>query len=431
MFRSTWSKFIHITRLRIAHARARRGRRRGAAAPCVKALESRVQPAVHIWTGASSALWSNPDNWLGGSPTGDPHAQLVFPTDAAHLTNANDLMGLSIYSLNMRGHGYLISGSGIHLGAGGIAANNATGTNEIDLAFQLLADAPVSVTNGGTTLTLGGAISGQYQLNVAGGAVIFSGSQSNTYGGTDLTSGTLELDKSGAIAIPGALIVGGGPTAADVVYLADNQVADSAAVTVSANGVLELNNHSDVIGPLTLVGGTVGTGLGTLTLTGDVTVVASATTASISGNLDLGGTQRTFNVAAGTANPSLSISATISDGEMIKQGNGSLDLAPGSTVLPYQINNGPANWGQTGAVMNSFYSFAVDNGVLFAGGRAQQGSAGPTARILYSTDGHTWNQVNVPFTSRDQEVRRLSSARTAPSTPSPRARPTSTARRTA
>jgi hypothetical protein len=391
-----------------ACAQVRRRGRRYTAAPCVKSLETRVQPAVHTWTGASSAVWSNAGNWLGGSPAGDAQAQLIFPATAAHLTNTNDLTGLSIASLSIAGSNYQITGKGVQLGAGGIATTNATGTDEIDLAFQLLANSSVGATDGGTTLTMGGPISGTYPVTVSGGGtVVFAGNQANSYGATDVTAGTLVLGKTGAVAVPGALTVGGGPTAATVLYLADNQVADTAAVTVGANGVLQLNNASDVIGPLTLVGGTVGTGLGTLTLTGDVTVAASATTASMSGNLDLGGTQRNFNIAAGAASPSLSIAATISDGEIIKQGPGSLYLSAATTVLPYQITNGPANWGQTGAPLNNFYTFAVDNGVLFAGGRAQQGSGGPTARILYSTDGQTWNQVSMPFTTGDQEVRRL------------------------
>jgi hypothetical protein len=374
----------------------------------VKSLEVRVQPAVHTWNGSASTLWSNAANWTGGSPSGDSQARLVFPAKASHTTNNNDLSGLSIYSISLARAGYKITGNAVQLGAGGISASNTTGTNEIDCAFTLLANSGVTATGAGTTLTLGGAIGGAFQLTVAGGgAVVLAGTAANTYGATAVTSGTLELNKTAAIAIPGALTAGGGSAAAAVQYLADDQVADTAAVTVATNGLLQLNNHSDVVGPLGLAGGTVATGLGTLTLTGDVTVQASATTASISGNLDLGGVARTFNVAAGTANPSLSVAATVSDGQVIKQGGGSLDLPSGATALPYQVSNGAANWGQSGVTMTNVYTFAVDGGVLFAGGRVASASGGSTARLLSSSDGQTWSGVNVPFKSSDKDLRQL------------------------
>ena len=41
------------------------------------------------WTGAVSNLWSNPGNWTNGIPAAG--ARLIFPAGAAHLTNTNDL----------------------------------------------------------------------------------------------------------------------------------------------------------------------------------------------------------------------------------------------------------------------------------------------------------------------------------------------------
>jgi hypothetical protein len=389
---------------------ARRARRRSAS-PCVRALESRVQPAVHTWTGAGSALWSNADNWLGGTPATDSQAALVFPSGAANLTNTNDLTGLSVSSVAFSGSGYTISGNAVQLLSGGsIATSNPTGTNEIDLAFALLSTATLDSATASTALTLGGALSGTADVTLSGsGVVVFAGAQPDTYAGsTNVSSSTLELDKAGVVAVPGPLnLAGTSSTPALVQDLADGQIASSAAVSVAQHATLDLNNHCETIGPLTLTGGALTTELGTLTLNGDVTVEGDPATAGLSGNLDLGGTRRKFFVWPGTASLSLLVSATISDGEMVKKGNGSLRLSQGSVVLPYEIVNGPANWGQTGASMNNVYTFAVDNGVLFAGGRVQAGSAAPTARLLYSTDGQTWKQINVPFTTNDNEVRRL------------------------
>jgi hypothetical protein len=377
----------------------------------VRALEPRAQPAVHTWTGAVSALWSDTGNWTGGPPASDNQAALVFPNGAANLTNTNDLTGLSLSSVTFSGSGYDITGNGVQLQtAGSVANSNPTGTNEIDLAFALLNTATLNSASASTTLTLGGVLSGTADVTVSGnGAVVFSGSQPNTYtGNTNVNSTTVELDKSAAVAVPGPLnLVGTSNAPALVQDLADGQIASSSAVSVGQHATLDLNNHCEAVGPLTLTGGAITTGLGMLTLSGDVTVEGDAATASLSGNLDLGGTRRNFFVWPGTASLSLLVSATISDGEMVKKGNGNLKLSQGSVVLPYEIVNGPTDWGQSGAPMNNVYTFAVDNGVLFAGGRVQEGSAAPTARLLYSKDGQTWKQVNVPFTTNDNEVRRL------------------------
>ena len=58
----------------------------------VSALAAQSAFAVsHSWTGASSALWSNANNW---SPVAVPANgdTLVFPTGAANRTMTNDLV---------------------------------------------------------------------------------------------------------------------------------------------------------------------------------------------------------------------------------------------------------------------------------------------------------------------------------------------------
>src|SRR5262249_2851946 len=76
----------------------------------------------------------------------------------------------------------------------------------------------------------------------------------------------------------------------------------------------DINNHDETIGPLTMDGGNINTDLGTLTLNGDVTRVASAVASSsaIFGKLSLCGVSRTFTI---NNNPraAMDISATISD----------------------------------------------------------------------------------------------------------------------
>ena len=88
-----------------------------------------------------------------------------------------------------------------------------------------------SLISGGGTVTTNGL-----------GAVTFNGAVSNTYTGTTtVASGILELAApNGVNAIPGNLVVGdGGTTLARLQLAAPNQIADTAAVTVNANGVFD------------------------------------------------------------------------------------------------------------------------------------------------------------------------------------------------
>ena len=61
-----------------------------------------------------------------------------------------------------------------------------------------------------------------------------------------------------------------------------------------ASGLFDLNGNSDHIGSLTMQGGTVDSGGGTLFLGGNVATVADVNTAFIEGHLSLGGASRVF-----------------------------------------------------------------------------------------------------------------------------------------
>src|SRR5262245_49562992 len=79
--------------------------------PMLESLEDRCTPATYIWTGAASALWSDPANWAGHVAPGtdyDP-PDLVFPAGAKNLTNYNDLSNLTSGDITLGG-GYQIAG---------------------------------------------------------------------------------------------------------------------------------------------------------------------------------------------------------------------------------------------------------------------------------------------------------------------------------
>jgi autotransporter-associated beta strand protein len=184
-----------------------------------------------------------------------------------------------------------------------------------------------TLSDGGFTLTIGGG-SGKTDLtNVISGSggVIITNSGTTTLSGpgksfsglTKVQNGTLLLQCSSGNAIPGNLTI----TAGTVRLNASNQIADSATVTLSGSGLLDLNSHSDTIAVLSLASNSVTTGTGTLILTGNVTDSGAST---ISGKLALGGTSQTFQVNTGAT---LTIPASISGGGFTKSGSGTLVLS--------------------------------------------------------------------------------------------------------
>src|SRR5207248_10151978 len=126
--------------------------------------------------------------------------------------------------------------------------------------------------------------------------------------------------------------------------LANSNQLQGVPVTVNGTGRLDLNNNSDSVGALTLNGGTVTTGTGTLTLGGDVTaatvtVNGSPVNPSISGNITLPAT-RTFTVTG-----ALVVPAVVGGiGGLTKAGGGTLALSGTNTYSgPTTVNAGALN----------------------------------------------------------------------------------------
>ena len=134
----------------------------GAAAPARAAGTS-------TWTGAESALWSDPDNWGGVAPV--PGADLVFPADAAGTTAVNDFAaGTSFGALSIEGSGYDISGNPLDLTVG-LATTYGSGTSVIGLDVS---GSSGSVTvGGGGVLELNGSVTRPVVL--AGGTLSGTG----------------------------------------------------------------------------------------------------------------------------------------------------------------------------------------------------------------------------------------------------------------
>jgi len=203
---------------------------------------------------------------------------------------------------------------------GGGATNLGGVTRTFDVTGTLAASD--QLTSGGLT-------------KLGSGTLELSGTSANTYAGsTTVSAGTLTLNKTGATAIAGDLAIGDGTGVDTVQLLQGNQIADTAAVTIQASGVLDRNGQSDAIGALNLNGGAV-SGAGTLTLGG--TVTSTGTSSLGGGATNLGGGQ-TFDVTG-----TLSVGDVLSGGQLTKEGPGLLVLSnPANSHGGTVVNNGTA-----------------------------------------------------------------------------------------
>ena len=327
---------------------------------------------AQTWDGGGAAggslLWSLNTNWNpDGVPVNNGTANLTFggTIDLAPDMDAN--WNIASLAFNSGAGAFTLGSTGgftLTIGAGGIT-NNSTNLQVISHAITLGAaqtwttttNVPIFVTgavnNGGNLLTLAGIrdidISGV--LSGAGGLTVgmssfearLSGTAANTFTGTTtVNAGFLNLTKTAGVdAIARDLVIGdgiGGANADEVILFANDQINDTTAtntVTINSSGRLNLNSRNETLRFLTLNGGSVATGIGTLTFTGatnNLTVNASSASASISGNLNLGAATRIFDVAdsVGIAND-LNVTAIMSNGGITKNGAGSLRLAAANT----------------------------------------------------------------------------------------------------
>lgn len=266
--------------------------------------------ASHLWTGTVSSAFSDPANWINGSPAGDPNADLSFPA-GSRASAVNDLDGLTIRSISFSGSNTAVSGNSFTIANGGQVADSTAGPNTIanDIvlggAVTLLAHGDIYTAKG---LTLSGAISGGGGVRIDGGGhVVFAGSRPNSYTGeTLITFGELQLKKAprtNAIAGDVRLQARSGIQRPYLSIFTDEQIADTAHVTVGASAEVGIG-AVETLGPLTLDTraylqmATVWTGFfqltGTLILGGDVDVVGVGDTneVSITGTVLISGARR-------------------------------------------------------------------------------------------------------------------------------------------
>jgi autotransporter-associated beta strand protein len=265
------------------------------ARPCLEALEDRLAPALHIWTGAVNGLWSNGGNWIGGSPVGDSAAQLQFDTNGlARQLSIDDIAGdLPLQSICFAVGGYTVLSFGGELNFGAPYTTdviNNSGSNYLGvttvgsytgvdpqkaLQFQVAS---------GSTLTVGGSISTDINVRESGGGTLVLGGN-NTFDGSnglrfDVTSGTLRVTNANAITNKVHLYVNNGTTFdANGLAVHVQTLNGSGAVTLGSSGKLivgERNDSCTFSGSITSTSGAQTEnlrkeGLGQLTLNGSST----------------------------------------------------------------------------------------------------------------------------------------------------------------
>ena len=342
-------------------------------------LTPRAFGEVKTWTGAhpTSHFWNVASNW---DPSGAPRNgdDLIFPDPDIALkeVNTNNIVNLRVRSLTFQGNNalYHLWGNGITL-SNALNAGHTAGINTVQLdsitlggglefrctsvlivnsdvalnGFPLILNTPAAPAD---LIFLNGAISGTGSLRKDGlGIVQLGGTLANTFAGlTTVRAGQLNLAKPDGIqAVPDSLVVGDGLGAGDkVLWVHDNQLGAPGNVEVKQGATLDLNNHDEGIGTLTMNGGTVDTGTGTLSLGGTVTIDNTSLVSTIQGNLHLGLLSRTFDVKPFGGSIGLQIPARVSGSGfagafagMTFQGGGTVVLSGTNTFRgPVQVREG-------------------------------------------------------------------------------------------
>lgn len=282
-----------------------------------------------------------------------------------------------------------IQGSGTS-GAGAI--NSLFGANFLSTSLNLAAASTIGVSSGSLTLSgslataqtltttgagdllFNGGLMGSAAININGsGTVTFGGTSSNSNSGpiTINHGGTLVLAKSAGTNAYQALVTINDGT---LRLAASHQIPDFISVVVSSSkGLFDLAGHSDAIANLTMTGGAVTTGAGTLTLSssgGTITTNADAAVATISGNLSSTAWATHFVVADGAAASDLDLSANFSGtSNLVKSGAGTMTLSGGNSYTgTTTIDLGTLKLGSAGSSNNGPLGTAAGATIVNAGG---------------------------------------------------------------
>ena len=264
-----------------------------------------------------------------------------------------------------------------------ISSTNSSGINTLSGNVVMNGVTTINIASGGT-LNLGGVLSGAGNFSTSGaGTLRLSGTAANTYTGimTIASGTTLEIDKTNVAAIANTRQASVNGT---VKWLQAGVAGNTAQFTVNAGAVLDLNGNNASFAysgneRLTLSGGTIQTGAGTWTMTGNNAtnngLINGTTVSNITGNVDLGGANRSTTVVDNVSGVDFNFAANITDASSGATARSMLYFAGSGT--PEIVLSGNNNYrGQT--TINS-------NVTIFADHENALGAA--TAGGSYNTNG--------------------------------------------
>jgi len=353
--------------------------------------------AASSFTGGTVDFASNAARVTTNATTTLGNATFDFSTASGTSTQGLKLGGDIVVNANTTAN-FTNSGSGL----GRIDLNAATRTIDVGTGGAMnvgwtIAGSSVGITkNGSGTLTL---------------------TANNTYNGTTtINAGTLRLGGSGTSTIAGDIAIAGGEL--NYSNASDNQIADTANITMSS-GAMTMGTRAETINSLAQSGGDLTIGSGTLSLsaassftggnvsmtsvssrinpTGAITLgsatfsynnasdatsgiilagdflVNDATTANFtnaaagSGRINLGSSNRVFDVGTGAnMNVGWYLDATNASGAVTKNGSGTLTLSGNNTYTgTTTINAGTLQISGSGLLGAGSYATAITNNGTF------------------------------------------------------------------
>jgi fibronectin-binding autotransporter adhesin len=341
----------------------------------------------HKWTGEASGSWQLGENWTNNfpNPIENGAMRLFLPFLDTPQYTIQDVTGLTVDYLEVDDLYYVGGGVDRKLSFRDTNATSASVTMMLtggcitfgdDLEIGLTT--AVAISAAGSQLNpvrayFNGPITGPGAFYKYGsGPVEIGGSAPNTYAGlTYVGGGTLQLNKSGGLAVPGDLQLGfsaggGNNPAIKALFLANSQLAQNAHVTINGFGWLDLNDHAQTIGGLTMMAGRVSTGTGMLTMAGHVTNNPGNEESLIEGNVGLGFIPRTFTVGGNSTTNGLRITANVvgnSAASLIKNGPGWLTISGAKSYHGgTTINEGIVYLANAATLGNTVGGTTVNNG---------------------------------------------------------------------
>jgi autotransporter-associated beta strand protein len=307
--------------------------------------------AGNTWDGGGAdGNWTNNLNW--NSNTLPDYATLLTYGGSVGLASSNNSATSSIAGITFSsGAGaFTLSGSSVTLG--GNITNNSSVNQTINLPLVLSGNRNISNSSG--AVTLGGQISGAFNIIKSGTNTLTLNSAGSSFSRLQINAGTVRLGINDASSPTGGLTFATATTA-----------------------TLDLNGKTQSLGSTVVFGGTAGTaaitdsaGGGLLKLGGEVTQQeTSSPLVNISAALDLNGATRSFNT--NNSNGIITVSGAIGNSSgtagLTKAGEGTLTLSGTNTF------NG--NTTVSAGLLTLGNSLALQNSTLDTTGSSASSSA--------------------------------------------------------